>query len=116
MRDATGLGAVLAGILHAVQEAKHWGDVESARLADVYRRDAGLSAFSVPAFAITDVEIELHFAVVGIAENAKPADGIPEMSVSVGVDALKAIDPMHLQVLKFHLSPTPIRVTAVEKS
>ena len=53
--DKVDLSLLVGAILRAVQEGKRLGDLESARLATVYTGHGGLSDFTVPAFALSDV-------------------------------------------------------------
>jgi hypothetical protein len=110
--DEPELGAVIGSILQAVQEAKRLADLEAARLLEIYRGEKALSAFAVPAFNIADAEIELHFAIVGSIAGPKP--GVPlGLKVSVAASALKSVDPAHLHMMKFKL--TPVQIRAIEE-
>ncbi len=100
------LKTVVGGILQALREAKFLGDRESARLMETYRGDAALSAFSVPAFTISEVELELRFAVASAPEVRRKAD----IKVRITPEALKGLEPHHISTLKIKLSPVELRV------
>lgn len=109
------LSSVVAGIVRAVQEGKRLGDLESARLAEEYRRDQDLSAFSVPAFAVADVTVELRFAVTKVIDPGKGGDGVPKLQISLDLESLKNVDPQHIQVLRLQISPLPMRVISPDE-
>ncbi len=108
------LKEVIGSILLAAQEAKLKGDLESAKLLELYRKTEGLSQFSVPAFAISDLEIELHFTIVAGGDQIPAAGEIPDLEVNITATSLKGADPTQLQAMKFRL--VPLRMRVLEKS
>jgi hypothetical protein len=111
--ETVALGAAIASIMQAIQEAKRLADLETSRMAQEYARTETLSSFPVPAFTITEVELELRFAVdrVTSIRGKNPQ----ELHIHLSSSALKDIDPQHLQVLKFRISPASFLVTPVEQ-
>ncbi len=110
MKDEMELNAVVASVLLAVQEAKRLSDLESARLAEVYKTEKSLSVFTVPAFAIADMEVELRFAVTGPTDERPEPGRLPGLKVSITAASLKGLDPSHIQVMKIKVTPVPLRV------
>jgi hypothetical protein len=102
------LKTVVGGILQGLREAKHVGDIESAKLFDEYKQNAVLSAFSVPAFTISDVDIELRFSIVGPAgvQEGKAED----IDINIAPASLKGLEAHHISVMKFKLAPVNMRV------
>ena len=109
-KEGISLKMVVGGILQSLREAKHIGDVESARLVDIYKKEPRLSLFSVPAFAISDVEVELRFAVsdAGSGQNCEGND--IDVKVCITPDAIKELNEHQMSVMKLKLSPVSLRV------
>ena len=97
------LTSVIAGIMQAVTDAKHWGNVETAKLADQYATTPALSAFRAPRFTLQDVEVELRFAIDVIPSQGRNAS--PEIRIILGAEALKAMGSERLQTLRLRISP-----------
>jgi hypothetical protein len=113
--DKVDLSALIGAVLRAVQEGKYLGDMESARLAESYARNRGLSDFTVPAFAVTEVDVEMRFAVKGVSKARGRRSGGAALQVSIQADALKGIDPQHVQVLRFRITPIALRIAEERK-
>jgi len=109
------LKSVIGSILRALQQAKQMGDLESASLLESYAKEKRLASFSVPAFSIADVEIELRFAVVGAPGHTRGEENASELKIAIGAEALKGLDPAHLQTIKFRLAPVPFGAMEGEK-
>jgi hypothetical protein len=105
------LKTVVGGILQALRQAKFLGDLESARLVDTYKSQKALSSFSIPAFTISDVEVELRFAVAGPPEVKKTREGeISDIKIRISPDSLKDLEPHHISYMKIRFSPVEMRV------
>lgn len=100
------LKSVLTGLLQAVREAKRLGDLESAKLIEVYKKDKYLSAFPVPAFAISETEVELHFAV----EEVTQTGGLTDIKINLAPEVLKNLDAHQVSTMKLKISPFNLRV------
>lgn len=106
------LKMVVGGILRALREAKFLGDRESARLMQTYKSDRTLSAFSVPAFAISEVEVELRFAVAIPPEvrRKRQVEEIEDIKVKITPEALKGLEPHQISTMRVKFSPVEMRV------
>ena len=103
------LKATVAGLVRALSEAKYLGDLESARLQDVYRKEKYLSQFTVPAFAISDVDVELKFAIVEPEQNVE--DGkVSELKIKISPEFLKGLDAHQVSVVRLKISPINLKV------
>ncbi len=102
------LKAVVTGLMQALREAKLLGDMESARLIKTYRKS--MPSFSVPAFAISEVEVELRFAVAESRElrmrGAQPGD----IKIKISPETLKGLEPHQISQLRIKFSPVELRV------
>jgi hypothetical protein len=108
--DSVRLAVVIEGVLQALQAAKYRGDAESARLCEVYKSDKSLIPFSVPAYTIADVEVELKFAVVAPVEGETGTGQPGDLRVKVRPEALKGLEPHHISVMKVRFAPVNVRV------
>jgi hypothetical protein len=109
-KAAVSLETVVAGLLHAVRNAKRAGDLESARLLEVYKKERALSSFSVPAYTIADVDIELRFSVAGVQEGKGEEGEIPNLRVKITPEALKGLEAHQVSVMRLKISPVSLRV------
>ena len=105
------LNAVIGGILQGLREAKHLGDLESARLHETYKKNPILSRFSVPAFDISELEVELRLAISGPSEKTRKKGTIADLKVDVSAPTLKGLEPAQIQVMRLKISPMGLRVT-----
>lgn len=108
-KEGISLKTVVGGFLQALREAKLLGDIESAKLYDIYKKEKSLSSFTVPAFAISDVDIELRFSIVG-PSNKEEEGTIPDIKVNISPDSLKGLEANHISVMKLKISPISLRV------
>ncbi len=108
--DDVELKVVVGSILSALQEAKRLGDLESTRLLDAYKKDKSLSAFSVPAFVIAEVELELRFSVVGPSDKKAESGKLPGLNVNITAASLKELDPSQIQLMRLKIAPVSPRV------
>jgi hypothetical protein len=100
---------LLGGVLQAVMEAKRLGDLESAKLFDVYKSEKSLSSFSVPAFSISDMDLDLRFAVVETTEEQGEGEAM-DIKVNVSQEALRELEDFQISRIKFRISPVSLRV------
>lgn len=107
--ESTSLSAVVQGIVQALREAQHMGDIESARLAEAYKKEKPMLSFTVPAFKIADVEIELHFAVRGTVEGEKKGE-TTDVMIDISPSSLKELDAAKVSVMKLKITPTNLKV------
>ena len=89
-KEGISLNMVVSSILKSLKEAKRLGDIESSKLFEVYKKEKALSSFTVPAFTISDVDVELRFSIVGPSEEQKKGGEIPDLMVNISPDYLKA--------------------------
>ncbi|MEK6756043.1 MAG: hypothetical protein AABZ02_07820 [Bacteroidota bacterium] len=108
--EGISLAAVVNGLLQALKDAKHAGDLESARLAEVYKNEKGLSSFAVPAFAVSDVEVELKCSVLEPPSDAVAKGQPGALKVIVSSDRLKGLEPHQISLLKFKINAVNLRV------
>lgn len=107
--DGISLTSLVSGVVHALQKAQHLGDAESAKLLENYRKEKSLLSFSIPAFKISDVDIELHFAIVGSTEEEKTRE-ITDLKVNVSPTFLKGLEAQQISVIKLKITPTNLRI------
>ncbi|NOZ82919.1 MAG: hypothetical protein GXN98_03770 [Euryarchaeota archaeon] len=105
---------VVGGLMQAIKQAKMLGDLESTRLASVYR-EQGMSTFSVPAFAISEVEVELKFAVAEPVEPARSSKAgvesmLPGLRVKISPETLSGLNPEMLSSMRIKFSPVDMKV------
>lgn len=108
-REGTSLKSVVGGLLQALGEAKYLGDIKSAKLLETYKKVKALSLFTVPAFTISDVDIELRFSIVGPSEEQKEGE-IPDFKINISPEFLKGLESHHISVMKLKISPVNLRV------
>gem|GEM_PF-6367715 len=108
-KESVSLKTVVGGFLQALREAKHLGDIESAKLLDIYKTEKALSSFTVPAFTISDVDIELRFSIVGPTEEHKEGE-VPDIKINISPEFLKGLEAHHISVMKLKISPVSLRV------
>ncbi len=103
------LKAVVTGLMQALREAKLLGDMESARLIKTYRKS--MPSFSVPAFAISEVEVELRFAVAESQELRRRGGAQPgDIKIKISPETLKGLEPHQISQLRIKFSPVELRV------
>ena len=108
--DGVSLKYIISDLLRALIEARHLGDLETMRLSETYKDQKNLISFPVPAFSISDVDIELYFSIVGVSEKEDNKDEISDVMVSVSPESLKSLEPHHINLIKIKISPENIRV------
>jgi hypothetical protein len=106
--EEVSLKKVVTGLMQALMEAKFLGDVESTRLVETYRKS--LRDFSVPAFAISEVEVELRFAVAAQEETRRARGKLSDIKVKISPEALKSLQPHQISQLRIRFSPVELRV------
>lgn len=95
------LKGVVSGIIQALQEAKYSGDMQSAKLKELYKSEKAFVGFSAPVFTIADVEIELRFAVAVPSFDSKDS---AEVRVYISPDSLKGLQEHQVSTMKFKIS------------
>jgi len=102
---------IVGGLLQSVKQAKLLGDLETARIAQMYR-EKGISNLSVPAFTIDEVEIELKFVVAGpVGSSRKSAEsGLPQLKVHIDPEALESVTPEKLSSMRIRFKPVDMKV------
>ena len=109
------LNRVIGGILQGLREAKRLGDLESVRLHELYRKTPLLAQLSVPAFDISEVEVELRLAIAGPSEAPQKEGEIHDLKVDISTSALKALESHQVQIIRLKISPVPLRVLEESK-
>lgn len=109
-KEGISLKVLIGGFLQALREAKHLSDIESAKLLDIYKKEKNLLSFSVPAFTISDVDVELRFSIVGPPEKQEKEGEIEDLKVNVSADRLKGLEAHQISVMKLKISPVSLRV------
>lgn len=105
VKQGISLRALADGLMQAAREAKHRGDLESITLSEAYRKDKRLSSLSAPAFAIADLEVELHFAILAVDELPTQGGTIEDVRIAVSPDALRSLQPHQISVMKIKIEP-----------
>ena len=113
--EGISLKKVVGGIERALREAKQLGDIESAKLMEVYRNEPSLSSFSVPAFTISDVDLELRFSIVEPAAEEGGEEEIPDIKVNISSDLLKGLESHQISVMRLKILPVSMRVLEESK-
>lgn len=108
-KEGISLKRLIGGILQGLKEAKHLGDVESARLHEIYKKEKSLAPFSVPAFGLSDIEVELKFAVVEL-EDKKGKTNTSELTVNISPEFLKGLEVHQVSTMKLKIAPVNLRV------
>jgi hypothetical protein len=108
-KEGISLKTVVGGILQGLREAKHIGDIESAKLFEEYKKNKVLSSFSVPAFTIADVDIELHFSIAGFPKEAGEGE-TSDIRVNITPASIKGLEPHQISIMKLTVSPVNMRV------
>lgn len=103
------LKTVVSGLIQALNEAKHLGDIESAKLAEDYKKEKALSSFNVPAFAIYDMEIELRFAITGHKVVQKTEGEVADINIGVSPASLKGLEAHQINTMKLKIAPVKLR-------
>jgi len=109
------LNKVFGHILQGLTEAKRLGDMESVQLYETYKANPVLSQLSVPAFDISEVEVELRFTVVEPAEEAEKEGGISGLKVRISAPSLEGLESHQIQTVKLRINPVLLRVVEESK-
>lgn len=109
-KEGTSLKLLIDGILKALRDAKERGDAESVKLYEMYKKEPALSSFTIPAFTISDVDIELRFSVSGTAGITNSDNKIPDLMINITPESLKGLEPHHISQMKLKISPTDLRI------
>jgi hypothetical protein len=109
VKEGISLKIVVGSILQALREAKHIGDIESAKLHEAYKKEKKLSSFTIPAFTISDVEVELRFSIVGPSEEEKTEEEIQDLKVNISPDSIKKLEAHHISEMKIKISALNLR-------
>jgi len=108
-KEGISLKLVVGSVLQALREAKRLGDMESAKLFEVYKKEKVLSSFTVPAFTISDTDLELRFSIVEPPEEKKKEGEIPDIKVNISPESLKGLEAHHVSLLKLKISSVSLR-------
>jgi hypothetical protein len=112
--DTVDLAEIIAAIVEALARARYLGDLESTRLARLYREDENLAPFLAPHFDITSVEVALRFAILGLGGSERGTEvGVP-LQVSVSPGLLGTLDPHQVTELRLVVTSSPLRVPGPE--
>ncbi len=114
-KEGISLSAVVGGIVQALREAKHLGDIESAKLFETYKKEKALYPFSVPAFTISDTDIELRFSIMQPSEEEKRKGQIQDLKVNVSSESLKKLEAHQVSAMKLKIAPVSMRVFEEKK-
>ncbi|NOY59556.1 MAG: hypothetical protein GXO75_11610 [Calditrichaeota bacterium] len=109
-KEGISLKFLIGGVLHALSEAKRLGDMESAKLYELYKKEKILTSFTVPAFTISDTELELRFSIVGPPEGKNKEGETPDIKVDISPESLKGLEAHHVSLLKLKISSVNLRV------
>ena len=104
------LQALVGGILRALREAKHFGDMESSRLMEVYKKEPALSSFTVPSFTVSDVDVELRFSIMNRTEEKERGGEMSDIKVDISPASLKGMEAHQVSVMKLKISPVSLKV------
>jgi outer membrane biosynthesis protein TonB len=104
------MSALISELARALSQAEHLADLESARLAAMYKSTGGLADFPVPAFDIAEVNVELRFAVM----ETGPTD-TPAVQIRIDPEYLKTLRPDQLSSMTLRFAARPRRVVEGEE-
>ncbi|MFX0203078.1 MAG: hypothetical protein ACFFCW_43800 [Candidatus Hodarchaeota archaeon] len=104
------LKATVSGLMRALRQAKYLGDLESAKLSDVYKKEKALSSFTVPAFTISDVDIELRFSIAEPSKQIVEEGEDLDIKVNISPATLKGLEAHQVSVMKLRISPVNLKV------
>lgn len=107
--QSVSLKTLFSGVLQALMEAKQLGDTESAKLLTIYKEQKTLSSFSVPAFTISDVDLDLRFSIVDLVEGQGEGE-LLDIKVNVSSESLKELQDHQISRMTFKISPVNLRV------
>lgn len=107
--ESVSLKTIVGGIVQALREAKHLSDIESAKLVDAYKKEKSLLSFSVPAFAISDAEVELRFGIIGPGGEGRQGE-MADIMINISPSFLKGLEAHHVSVMKLKIAPVSLRV------
>lgn len=108
-KNGVSLKLVISGIFQALKEAKYLADMESGKLFEIYKKEKVLSSFTVPAFTISDFELELRFSIVDPSEKKMKEKEITDIKVNISPESLKELEAHHINVLKIKLLSENLR-------
>jgi hypothetical protein len=104
------LTIVLSGLLISLANAKHQADEVSASLAKIYSEDKILRNFTIPAFNIQEIEMDLRFAIQKVEKVTKDNVKIPRILINIDVSTLSRIRIESLTNAKLKIVPTNFRI------
>lgn len=74
------------------------------------KKEKALSPFTVPAFTISDVDVELRFSIVGLSEEEKKEGVVPDLKVNISPDSIKELEAHQVSLMRLRISPLNLRV------
>ena len=114
-KEGLELKTVIGGILQGLREAKYLGDLESAQLIKVYQENPVLARLPVPSFGISNIEVELHFNIIGLSEKSRDEHGVPNVKIDISAEKLSTLEPHQTQLMKLKMNPITLRVLEEDK-
>jgi hypothetical protein len=107
---------IVSSVLQDILMAQHEANLIAESLAEEYASSPVLKSFPVPAVSVGEMEITLHFAIVGgegLRDDPASAD-VQSMDVIADSSRLAAIDKGSLQTITLKISPK--QIAEAEKS
>jgi len=96
---------LLSAIVTALTHAANAGDLETAKLANLYQSDKFLSTLNIPSFTLSTAQVTLHFVFLG--PNPDDSDDI---MIRADLGTLKPMDSDKLTELTVTFADRPIGV------
>jgi hypothetical protein len=103
------LGAIASGIVRALLEASHLGDLESAQLAKEYAQADTLAQLPAPHFAVAEVDVTLRLAIQGVGPADRRGDAGP-VEVVLAPEGLATLQPHQVSEIRLTIRSSPLRV------
>jgi len=107
---------IVASLLEDVLSAQHEANLIAESLAEEYASSPVLKSFPVPAVSVGEMEITLHFAIVG-EENGTTSSATPDvktMEVIVDTEQLSKMNKDNLHSITLKISSK--QIAAAEKT
>ena len=107
---------IVSSVLQDILMAQHEANLIAESLAEEYASSPVLKSFPVPAVSVGEMEITLHFAIVGgegLRDDPASTD-VQSMDVIADSNRLAAIDKGSLQTITLKISPK--QIAEAEKS
>jgi hypothetical protein len=101
------LSNLIGGLVQSLAKAKYLGDLQSSQYKAEYKGNSSISDFTVPAFSIGEVELNLRFSIDSLVED--PIEKI-DVKININPEQLTLLQAHQISDIKIKLRPLEQRI------